>query len=519
MSEVRLGDIPRIYAEEKPDVLAVDYPGRAISWSQLEWCANQRARLLADEGVRPGDIVALTMANSTVFHETVFAVWKLGATPAPISPRLPAMELAALLALTAPRLVVGAQADTGGFRAIPENADAASYSGTSVSTPQRGPWKAIASGGSTGRPKLILDLTVPSADPRTLPLQTTLGLRRNATLLNPGPLHHNGPFLFSHLALFAGGAVVGMPRFDAAETLRLLAERRVNWVMLVPTMMHRIWNLPTALREAADLSALEAVWHMAALCPAWLKAAWINWLGPERVWELYGGTEGIGATTIRGDAWLARPGSVGRPLPTSRMAILDEAGEVCPPGVAGGIYFDVQEPPYRYLGAEPKRAGATWQTLGDVGHVDEDGFLFIADRRDDLILRGGANIYPAEIEAVLDRYPQVASSVAIGLPCDEFGQRVHAIIEAPDGLSLEQLHAFCAERLARYKLPETYEFVATPLRDDAGKVRRSQLRAERAIWTSEGKAFQRRPDDRNAAAGGSRHGRWTHGAIPGRRRR
>jgi bile acid-coenzyme A ligase len=492
VSDTRLGDIPRTFADEKPDALAVDYPDRTLTWSDLERAANRRARLLADAGVRAGDLVAITLGNSALFHETVFAIWKLGATPAPLSPRLPEPELAALLALIEPRLVVGPAPVSQRYRVLPADADASGYAEASVSTPLHAPWKAMASGGSTGRPKLILDLTAPSADRATLPLQTKLCMRPGATVLNPGPLHHNGPFLFSNLALFAGGAVVGTTWFDAAETLRLLAERRVNWVMLVPTMMHRIWNLPSTLRDRADLSSLEAVWHMAAPCPAWLKMAWMEWLGPERIWELYGGTEGIGTTVIRGDAWLERPGSVGQALEGSHMAILDDAGRECPPGAVGEVCFDVPAAPYRYLGAEPRRRGSSWQSLGDVGHVDADGFLYLADRRDDLILRGGANIYPAEIEAVLDRHPQVASSAVVGVPCPELGQRVHAIVEAPETLSLESLHTFCATYLAKYKLPESYELTRAPLRDDAGKVRRSRLRAERAAWLEAGRPFQRR---------------------------
>jgi bile acid-coenzyme A ligase len=220
--------------------------------------------------------------------------------------------------------------------------------------------------------------------------------------------------------------------------------------------------------------------------------AWMEWLGPERIWELYGGTEGIGTTVIRGDAWLERPGSVGQALEGSHMAILDDAGRECPPGAVGEVCFDVPAAPYRYLGAEPRRRGSSWQSLGDVGHVDADGFLYLADRRDDLILRGGANIYPAEIEAVLDRHPQVASSAVVGVPCPELGQRVHAIVEAPETLSLESLHTFCATYLAKYKLPESYELTRAPLRDDAGKVRRSRLRAERAAWLEAGRPFQRR---------------------------
>jgi bile acid-coenzyme A ligase len=222
--------------------------------------------------------------------------------------------------------------------------------------------------------------------------------------------------------------------------------------------------------------------HMAAPCPRWLKEAWIGWLGAERIHELYGGTEGLSATWITGTEWLAHPGSVGRPLPGGRMKVVDEKGCEAPPGVVGEIYMMADGGPattYHYIGAEPKSLDG-WESLGDMGWMDAEGYVYLTDRKADMILRGGANVYPAEVEAAIDSHPRVRSSAVIGLPDDDLGQRVHAIVDAPEGVSVEELRAHLGERLVRYKIPQSFEFVSDPLRDDAGKVRRSALR-ERAI--------------------------------------
>jgi bile acid-coenzyme A ligase len=220
--------------------------------------------------------------------------------------------------------------------------------------------------------------------------------------------------------------------------------------------------------------------------PHWLKEAWISWLGPERVWELYAGTEAQGQTMISGTEWLAHRGSVGRPV-RSQMKILDDNGHELPHGEVGEIYMRPESASltYHYLGAEARRRPDGFESLGDFGWMDQDGYLYIADRRTDLILRGGANIYPAEVEAVLMEHPEVDVAVVIGLPDADLGARVHAIVRprTPAASIIlpgeAALRAFVAERLAAYKAPASYEFTQAELRDDAGKVRRSQLRAER----------------------------------------
>lgn len=282
-----------------------------------------------------------------------------------------------------------------------------------------------------------------------------------------------------------------MARFDPEKWLQIVERERVEWCFLVPTMMHRIWSLAPEIRKAYDLSSLTCVVHMAAACPVWLKHAWIDWLGGERILEGYAGTETPG-TMITGTEWLRKPGSVGRVAPDT-ITIRNADGELCPPGQIGEIFFPAASAEgFHYIGAAPRLDDAGRMSLGDMGYVDVDDYLFLADRRTDMIIRGGANIYPAEVEAALDEHPAVVSAVVIGLPCEEFGHRVHAILEARPGVTLEiaDVSAFVAERLAPYKRPESYEVVETPLRDDAGKVRRSALRDERLAWITARKPFQ-----------------------------
>ncbi len=494
MTEIPMGDLPRHHRDRKAaDAPALTHPEGMLTWAALEERANRRARLLREAGVEAGDFVTLAIPNGNAFFENSFAIWKLGATPNPVASKLPAHEFRAIVELVKPRLVIGGEAaEQSGAKTIPAEADLQGYDPSSILEAPAAHWKAMTSGGSTGRPKVIVDHRPAQWDP-TAPgfLQPMDGV-----VLNPGPLYHNAPFGLTHIALFAGNHVAGMRRFDPAEAMQLIERHRVNWVNFVPTMMHRIWSLPD--RERYDVSSLQCVWHMAAPMPPALKEQWIGWLGGERIFELYGGTEGQGATIISGIEWMAKRGSVGRIQGESRLKVVNERGEDCKPGEIGEIYFWAAAGPgstYHYIGAEPKLHAEGWESIGDIGWMDEDGYVFLADRRTDLILRGGANIYPAEVEAALYGHPDVETAVVIGLPDADLGQRVHAIVQpkAGAGLDAEALAGFMAEQLARYKIPESYEFSREMLRDDAGKVRRSAIRVERIGWIEAGKEFQIRP--------------------------
>ena len=251
-------------------------------------------------------------------------------------------------------------------------------------------------------------------------------------------------------------------------------------------------GLAGKVRTSADLSSLKLVWHTGAPCAPWVKRGWIDWLGPDRIVEVYGGTEGGGGTGITGREWLAKPGSVGKAAPGT-LRILREDGSEADVGEPGEVYFSsAGTGKFRYIGAEARTDATGGYSIGDLGHVDEDGYLFLADRRSDLILRGGANIYPAEVEAVLDEHPLVSSSAVVGLQSEDLGERVHAIIELRAGqqLDLGAIVAHVEDRLAKPKRPSSYELSETPLRDEAGKVRRSSLKAERQAWLEAGRVFQ-----------------------------
>jgi bile acid-coenzyme A ligase len=257
---------------------------------------------------------------------------------------------------------------------------------------------------------------------------------------------------------------------------------RVEWVLFAPTMMQRIWRLPEAVRRRYDISSLRCVMSTGAPSPVWMKRAWIEWLGPEKVFEAYGGTERSGGTMISGSEWLAHPGSVGKPTFGRKIRIQRPDGSECAPREVGEVFMmppGGQGSTYRYIGAEAVAASDGWETLGDMGYLEEEGYLYLVERKSDMILVGGANVYPAEIEAALDAHPAVRSSAVIGLPNDDLGNRIHAIVDMIEAVTEDALRAHLAEHLAPYKIPRSFELVSEPLRDDAGKVRRSALREAR----------------------------------------
>jgi bile acid-coenzyme A ligase len=468
----------RQLAAADPDRPALTCAAVTLTRAEFVERVERLAGLFAARGVTVGSTVTIGLPNSIGLVESLFAAWALGAVPQPISHRLPPLERAAIVDLANPSLLVGVpESEAAGrpaLESVPAQLPPSSF------TPGVSPvWKLVTSGGSTGRPKLIA-ATAPALFENVGGLGALLGMRPDGCVLVTGPVSHNAPFVITAAGLLLGNHMVVMPRFDPAETLRLTDKYQVSWLLLVPTMMLRIWRLPEAVRLAAGAS-LEVAFHLAAPCPPWLKQAWIDWLGPEKVLELYGGTELQAMTVITGTEWLAHRGSVGRPV-IGEMQIRDVEGQPVPAGQEGEIWMrrgPGAPSPYQYIGATARSAPGGWESLGDIGHVDADGYVYITDRLADMILVGGANVYPAEIEAALDEHPAVRSCCVIGLPDEDLGNIPYAIVELSEPVCDEELIAHLRLRLAPYKLPRTIERATTPLRDDAGKVRRSALRAER----------------------------------------
>ena len=478
---ISLGAKLKQLATLKPDAPAVSCGEATLTFGQFHALTNRAARGLAQKGVKFGDLVTLGLPNSTDFAVACWAIWKLGATPQPVAYRLPQAELQAIMELARTPVVIADfkhQID----RPLLSVADLLALSTDESDLPDvTAPVsKAPTSGGSTGRPKLIL-----SGSPGvTLGASPGVGgwrMTSDTVALLPAPLYHNAGFGMMMAAFSMGAHMVLMPRFDAEATLLAIEQHRANWVYLVPTMMNRIWHLPEATRSKYDLSSLKTLWHLAAPCPAWLKEAFIHWVGPEVVMELYAGTEAQAVTIISGTEWLEHRGSVGK-VTAGEMIVVDDSGQPLPAREVGEIYMRRPEgapATYKYLGATAKTLAGGWESLGDIGWFDEDGYLYLADRRTDMILVGGSNVYPAEIEAALDEHPLVLSSAVIGIPDDDLGNRIHAIVQGKPGLDPEDLKAWLATRLVTYKQPRSYEVVDEPLRDDAGKVRRTALRDAR----------------------------------------
>jgi bile acid-coenzyme A ligase len=465
-----------------PDEPAVSCDGLTITRSELDRSTNRLARAYAERGVGVGDYVTIVLPNSVEWVQAAVACWKLGAVPQPLSPRLPNAELEGLLGLRPRALLVGGEDPRGeitsvpaGFTPDPAISDEPLPEAVSPS------WKSLASGGSTGRPKLI----EAGGDSRVQPmLGYGLGAAEGDTTLVPVPLSHNTGMTTASIALLMGHHLVLAPRFDSHDFLRLITEYRVTFLTTVPTIMQRVLPVYHANPDAYDLSSIRRFWHVGAPCPPAVKQAWMELLGPEKLWELYGGTELQALTFISGDQWLAHPGSVGIVV-SGEMKVLDDDGNPCPPGVVGEIYMRPtpgSAPTYRYLGSTAKSRDG-WDSLGDLGYFDADGFLYLSDRRVDMFTVGGRNVYPAEIENALSAHPDVLSCLVVGVPdpnAGDLGQVPYALVHTAEGSALDaaSVQDFLRERLAAYKVPYTVEFVDTPLRDDAGKARRSAVRAE-----------------------------------------
>jgi len=471
---VRLSEV----AHAKPEAVAIieaerDGTVRSMTWGEVDRRSNQVARLLAERGVAPGGRVALALPSGLSHVLVCAAAWKLGACALPINPAAPGPERQALLELFEPDVVV---ARDGACDLGPADLDAtADLSDAALPEQVADPGKAIGAGGSTGRPKLIVEPGPFGLADNLAEWYDLVGMWEGSTQLVCSPSYHNFGFDRVYAGLTWGMTSVVMPRFDAALAVDLIERYSIAVVCLVPTMMAHIAALPDLADR--DLSSIRKLFHTAGPCAPSLKRTWIELVGGDAVLEIFGSTEGFGYTLIDGTEWLAHPGSVGYPL-DSELRITDDDGREVAAGTVGEIWMRRQGVSDRYVGAVARIDAEGFGSVGDLGWLDGDGYLYLADRRNDLIVRGGANVYPAEVEGVLHEHPAVADVAVIGLPDADLGQRVHAVVQLHPGAGErpdEELTAFCRQRLVGYKAPASYDFVDVMPRDESGKLRRRAL--------------------------------------------
>jgi long-chain acyl-CoA synthetase len=490
----------------KPAVIMAD-GSRTVTFAELDHRSCQVSRLLAILGVGPGDHVAILMANRPEYFEIGWGCQRRGTYWTPVNWHLTAdeagyivedcgarvlfaspetAEVAAQIGARLPGLTVFvAGTDQAGARRYEEAI--AALPGSPMPGEVEGMYF-LYSSGTTGRPKGILR---ESAFPPfgtgvglELLMQGMFGFGPDTVYLCPAPLYHAAPLGWSMGTIRLGGTVVVMERFDPAECLRAISSRHVTAVQFVPTHFVRLLKLPPEQRAAFDVSGLQTVIHAAAACPVDVKREMISWLGPV-ISEYYAGSEGNGMTMVDSADWLAHPGTVGRAI-VGTVHIVGADGEGLPPGEDGTIYFE--GPAFEYHNDPAKTASARnakgWSTLGDIGHLDEKGYLYLSDRRTDLIISGGVNIYPAEIEEALIMHPAVADVAVIGVPDAEMGQSVLAVVQLADKATGSDalaagLIAHCRSRLAAYKCPRSVEFADELPRTPTGKLLRRKLREQR----------------------------------------
>ncbi len=495
-----------IHARQMPDTIALKAAnGDTRTWAQLNGRANQLARAFRSAGLAAGDGVALLAHNSMEFVETWAACQRAGLRLTPINwHQTPAIIAYITDNCDARALVVSSRfaeqaqealrhasdlevklAFAGSVAGFDDYEDAlAGHSPENLCDPQIGAYMLYTSG-TTGRPKGVHRPVRPAASQLTNTiLETAAFVPGKDVALITGPLYHAAPLALNLVTpLNAGVTCVLMDKWDAEETLRIVERESVTHTHVVPTMFHRLLQLPQSVREQHDLSSLRWILHGAAPCPVHIKRSILDWLGPI-VFEYYSSTEG-GGVFIRPEEWLERPGSVGRPVAGVAIKLVDADGEEPPPGVAATIYIQAPENGrFVYYKDEEKTRSSyrdDYFTLGDMGYLDEDGYLFLTGRSAELIISGGVNIYPVEIDEVLIQHPAVADAAVIGVPNDEWGEEIKAVVElkpdvAPSGELTDAILAFASERLPGFQKPRSVDYVDELPRSAAGKVLRQAVR-------------------------------------------
>jgi acyl-CoA synthetase (AMP-forming)/AMP-acid ligase II len=493
------------HAANRPDALALLGPGDdRVTYGELYAQAQRVGGFLHEAGLRRGDAVALMLPNRREFLEVAWGCQLSGLYYVPVNTHLTFDEvsyivddcwaralfvdgsmsrLASDLRNSNPgvevRVAVGAVWD--GWRPYES-----SLAAVSSQAPSSDGSEMLYSSGTTGRPKGIRrPLPAENGSWAQSVLELALlhryGMTGESVYLSPAPLYHAAGVNYTMAVNRVGAATVMIPRFDAEETLRLIERHRVTHAQFVPTMFVRMLKLPLEVRSRYDVSSLQCVLHAAAPCAVDVKQSMMQWFGPI-IHEYYGGTEGFAGTMIGPDEWLSHPGSVGRPL--TPIHIVGEDGEELPVGETGEVYFE-GGPEFEYFNDPDKTKSVSndrgWRTLGDMGYVDTDGYLYLTDRSTFMIVSGGVNIYPQETENLLIMHPKVADAAVFGIPNVEFGEEVKAVVQPLDGIDAgpelaDELIEYCRAHLAGYKCPKTVDFDPALPRDPNGKLYKRRIR-------------------------------------------
>jgi len=501
---------PGAHAASTPNKAAwiMDESGEAVTYAELDARSNRLAQLFHARGLRFGDHIAFCLENSPRFLEVCWAAQRSGLVFTPINFHLTAEEMAYIAAdcdaqafiTSAAHSAVAAQLRdrlpaTVHTRLIVDGTvpgyeryeDAVAACPATPLTEQLEGGPMMYSSGTTGRPKGVAQplerAPIGSATTLLRGFERLYGVGPDTVYLSPAPLYHAAPLVFCLTITRAGGTVIIMERFDPLRALAAIERHRITHSQWVPTMFIRLLKLPEGERRRHDLSSMRVAVHAAAPCPIPIKEQMIEWWGPI-IQEYYAATEGIGATLISSEEWLAHKGSVGRPL-TGAVHIVDDDGRELPVGEPGRVFFEPTGPQFRYYKDPEKTARARhprgWGTVGDVGYLDADGYLYLTDRKDFMIVSGGVNIYPQEIENVLVTHPRVADAAVFGVPNDDMGEEVKAVVQPIDpalaGPALaDELQSFCRQHLAGYKCPRSIDFVAEIPRAPTGKLYKRLLR-------------------------------------------
>ena len=496
---------------DKPAMISAD-TGRAVTFAELNERSNRLAQFLYAQGLRRGDHIAVLMENNLAFMEPVWAAFRSGLYVTTINRYLPADEAAYIASDCGAKALITSYAkrDTaaelldlipncpirlmvGGV--IPGWASYEDAVASCSPEPLAQEWMGdsmLYSSGTTGRPKGILrplpEIT-PAEGFETRQASNRYELSAQSVYLSPAPLYHAAPLAYVLTVQSFGGTVVMMERFDPEQALQLIEKHRVTHSQWVPTMFVRMLKLPPEVRTRYDLSSHKVAVHAAAPCPVEVKRQMIEWWGPI-LYEYYAGTEASGSTFITSEDWLKHPGSVGRAA-LGVLHICDEDGNELPVGETGLVYFEREAPTFEYHNDPAKTASArhpthpNWNALGDVGYLDEDGYLYLTDRKAFMIISGGVNIYPQAIEDALVTHPKVADVAVFGVPDPEMGEAVKAVIEpapgqAPSDDLAAELMTYARERLAHYMAPRSIDFIEEMPRLPTGKLYKRILRD--AYW-------------------------------------